>query len=116
VPQVRAGPEGGEGGRVLAELLLQVEPHQAVLRPERLGKTGSVKVNGKQAKSCFGRVFLFKLGCFCHEGNCVALTKCPHQELKSWRSFGLVSLSLSEVSHLGANAMKLFSSLNYECS
>ena len=38
VVQVRAGAEGGEGGRVLAQLLLPAEPRQAILRPQRPGE------------------------------------------------------------------------------
>jgi hypothetical protein len=41
------------------------------------------KVNGREPKSCLGQVFNFKLGCFCHEYNCVAQTNKPQLELKT---------------------------------
>jgi hypothetical protein len=36
------------------------------------GKAGNTKANGREPKSCLGRVFNFKLGCFCYECNCTA--------------------------------------------
>ncbi len=56
---------------------------------------GSAKANGREPKSCLGRVFNFKLGCFVM---CVIAWPTQAQlslELKTWPRFRPVSLSLS---------------------
>jgi hypothetical protein len=38
---------------------------------------GSAKANGREPKSCLGRVFNFKFGCFYYECNCMVKTNTP---------------------------------------
>ncbi len=56
--------------------------------------TRSAKANGREHKSCLGRVFNFKLGCFvmCTIGWHIQAR--PSQEWKTWPRFHPVSLSL----------------------
>ncbi len=56
---------------------------------------GSVKANGRKAKSCLCRVFNFKLGYFVMPALARHIQACPSQELKTRPRFCLVSLSLS---------------------
>ncbi len=45
--------------------------------------TGSAKANGKKLKTCFGRVFNYKLGCFDYVHELFYMDVCPHLQLKT---------------------------------
>ncbi len=44
---------------------------------------GSAKTNGREPKSCLGRVFKFKLGCFCYGCHWKLQTNAPTFEVKN---------------------------------
>jgi hypothetical protein len=60
-----------------------------------LGKAGSVKVNGREPKSCLARVFNFKLGCFVMCTIARPIHAWPSLELKTRLRFSPIRLSLS---------------------
>ncbi len=55
----------------------------------------SAKANGRERKSCLGRVFNFKLGCFVMCTITWLIQARPSLELKTWPRFPPVSISLS---------------------
>ncbi len=55
----------------------------------------SMKANGREPKSCSGRVLNFKLGCFVMCTIAWLIQARPSLELKIWPRFCPVSLSLS---------------------
>jgi hypothetical protein len=57
-------------------------------------RPGSTKANGREAKTCLGRVFNYKLSCFNDVNVFVYVDACPHLQLKTWPRFSPISLSL----------------------
>jgi hypothetical protein len=62
---------------------------------DRSSDAGSVKANGRVNKTCLGRVFNYKLGCFGDVHVLNYVDACPHLKLKTRPRFSPVSLSLS---------------------
>jgi hypothetical protein len=56
-----------------------------------------MKANRREPKSCFGRVFNFKLDRFGVVQNVHGMPACAYLKLKTWPRFCPVSLSLSMV-------------------
>ena len=63
--------------------LINQHPGKLCVAPEQ----GSTKANGREHKSCLGQVSNFKLGCFSHVCNCVALTSMPRSRVENWAGF-----------------------------
>ncbi len=56
--------------------------------------TERAKSNRREPKSCLGRVFNFKIGCFGDVNVLSCVEACRHLELKTWPRFCPVDLSL----------------------
>jgi hypothetical protein len=68
-----------EGGRERGEGMMITE-----LKPVCVcAEAGNAKANGREPKSCSGRVFNLKLDRFCHGGNCVARTSTPPSRVEN---------------------------------
>ncbi len=61
--------------------------------------TRNARTNAREPKNYLGRVFNFKLGCFCRESNCLAIDKGAHIQI--WKLGP------------GADVIKLFTALMY---
>jgi hypothetical protein len=66
---------------------------------DNMDRLGSIKANGREPKTGFGRVFNSKLGCFDDVRVLVYADACPHLLLKTRSRFSPVSLSLSMDRH-----------------
>jgi hypothetical protein len=85
--------------------------HRAILHNIALwfGATGSTKANGREPKSCLGRVFNFKLGCFVMCTIAWPIQARLSLELKTRPRFHPVSLILS----MGAMSDNVFHNLSH---